>query len=125
MTSKRATARRPEQLLPMNAVDFHVLLVLVEGDSHGYGIVRAMRARTNGQIDILPGNFYTVLQRLVRDGLVEDAGLDAEGHTPGRPRRLYRITEFGRDVAAAEAERLRDLVAESTVRSLVDRSRAS
>lgn len=115
-------AANPEELLPLNPVDFQVLLVLVEGESHGYGIVKEMRSRTGGQIDMLPGNFYTVLQRLLRAGLLQDIGLDTEGNTPGRPRRLYRITEFGTRVAAAEAARLRDLVADSAVRALADRA---
>ena len=114
-------AVNPEDHLPLNPVDFQVLLVLIEGDSHGYGVVKEMRARTGGQIDMLPGNFYTVLQRLLRAGLLEDIGLDLEGNTPGRPRRLYRITKFGHRVAAAEAGRLRELVADATVRGLVDK----
>ena len=124
MTTKTTTERRVDELLPLNAVDFHVLLILVEGDSHGYGIVKLLRARTNGQIDMLPGNFYTILQRLLRAGLLADVGLDSDSNTPGRPRRLYAITEFGLQVAAAEASRLRDLVAESTVRTLADRASA-
>ena len=112
----------PDDLLPLNPVDFQVLLVLLEGDSHGYGIVKEMKRRTDGQIDMLPGNFYTVLQRLIREGVLEDVGLDTEGGTPGRPRRLYRITDLGVRVAAAEAARLRDLVAESAVQALADRA---
>ena len=49
--------KAPEELLPLNPVDFQVLLVLLDGDSHGYGIVKEMKQRTGGQIDMLPGNF--------------------------------------------------------------------
>ncbi len=122
MRPKRPSAKQPEDLLPMNPVDLQVLLVLVEGDSHGYGIVKEMRARTNGQIDMLPGNFYSVLQRLARAGLLAEVGLDHDSKAPGRPRRLYRLTDFGVRTAAAEAARLRDLLAESAVRALADRA---
>ncbi len=116
---------KPEDLLPLNPVDFQVLLVLVEGDSHGYAIVKEMRTRTNGQIDLLPGNFYTILQRLLRAGLIADVGLDPDSNSPGRPRRLYRLTDFGVEVASAEAARLRDLVAGSAVRALAAKARIS
>ncbi len=101
-----------------------MLLVLLEGESHGYGIVKEMKSRTSGQIDMLPGNFYTVLQRLIREGVLEDVGLDTEGNTPGRPRRMYRITDFGTRVAAAEALRLQELVAASAVRALIEKARS-
>ena len=113
----------PHDLLPMNPVDFQVLVVLLEGENHGYGIVKALRKRSEGQIDMLPGNFYTVLQRMLRDGLVVDAGEDVDANAPGRPRRLYGITAFGRAVAAAEAARLRDLVADGAVQALAEEAR--
>lgn len=115
----------PEDLLPLNPVDFQVLLLLSEGPGHGYGLVKEMRSRTGGQIDLLPGNFYTVLRRLMRDGLVEDMGEESDADRPGRPRRLYRITPFGTEVAAAEAGRLRALVADSAVQALAERPRRS
>ena len=120
MSRKRQSSGGVDDLLPLNPIDFHVLLVLLEGERHGYGLVKELRARSNGQIDMLPGNFYTILQRMLRDRLVEDAGEDTEANSPGRPRRLYRITPFGHDVASAEASRLRDLVGQSEIQALAD-----
>ncbi|MEV0153823.1 helix-turn-helix transcriptional regulator [Micromonospora sp. NPDC050686] len=49
------------------------------------------------------GSLYGALARLVGDGLVE---LDREEAWQGRLRRYYRLTERGRDVLTAEAQRL-------------------
>lgn len=118
------TRPQRDDLLPLNPVDFLVLLVLLDGDNYGYGIVKELRDRSDGQVDLLPGNFYTIVQRMQRDGLVEPSPKTPEANTPGRPRRLYRITDFGRDVAGAEAARLEELVQESSVRHLLERTRA-
>lgn len=111
-----------DELLPLNPVDFMVLLVLVDSDNYGYGIVKELRERSGGRIDLLPGNFYTVIQRMERDGLVGPSPEPPADNTPGKPRRLYRITELGRDVAAAEAARLDELVKGSAVRHLLERA---
>ncbi|MGD8818241.1 MAG: PadR family transcriptional regulator, partial [Acidobacteriota bacterium] len=57
--------------LPMSAVEFTVLLVLADGPSHGYAIVKDIEARSDGQISLLPGNLYAILQRLNDTGLIE------------------------------------------------------
>lgn len=108
-----------DELLPLNPVDFMVLLVLLDGDSYGYAIVRAMRDKSDGRIDVLPGNFYTVLQRLLRDGLIAPSDTAPPGSAPGRPRRMFRITDLGRRVARAEATRLTEIADDPGVRGLV------
>lgn len=109
--------------LPMSPVDFTVLLVLIDGDSHGYAIVKEMRERSDGRIDIWPGNFYTVMHRLERDGLIEPSDRKPEGKSPGRPRRLYRITDLGLAVARAEAARIAELSVRPDVKKLLGESR--
>jgi ATP-dependent Clp protease ATP-binding subunit ClpA len=36
--------RDPQELLPLSAAVFHILLALAEGERHGYGIMKADRA---------------------------------------------------------------------------------
>lgn len=96
-----------EQMLPLKPVDFLVLLVLERGERHGYGIVQDVEVETEGSVRLVPGNLYAVLHRLMEAGLLEAA--------PRRPeederRRNYRLTGRGRQVLAAEAERMRELV---------------
>ena len=44
--------------LPLRPVDFHILLVLTDGELHGYGIVKEIEARSEGRIRLEPGNLY-------------------------------------------------------------------
>jgi DNA-binding PadR family transcriptional regulator len=109
------TKRNVEDYLPMSAVEFAVLLVLNDGESHGYAIVKSIEERTEGQISLLPGNLYAILQRL------QDSGVIARKSATGTNdrRRNYRITPLGRKVAAAEAERMRRMVEAAAAGKLI------
>ncbi len=99
-----------EARLPLNPVDFMVLLVLSDGERHGYALVKEMDERTYGRISLLPGNLYVVLRRLVRDTLIAECPRRTNEKHRGRPRRYYEITPTGRQLAVAEVRRLRELV---------------
>ena len=106
----------------MKPVDLLVLMVLLDGHRHGYGLVREIAERTGGQVKLVPGNFYSILKRLLDSGLLEDEG-ERPAEEPGRPdRRYYGITSLGRAVAAAEARRLQLLIREAESRHLIERS---
>ena len=97
--------------LPLRPVDFHILLVLTDGELHGYGIVKEIEARSEGRIRLEPGNLYRYVRRLVEGGMAEPAERKASVDTSDERRRYYRVTPFGRRVLAAEAMRMRTLVA--------------
>ncbi len=97
--------RDPQLLLPLTPALFHVLLALVDGEKHGYAILKDVAQRTGGQVELGTGTLYGIVKRLLADGLIRES---AAGSTDRR--RAYRLTAFGRKVALAEAERLRDLV---------------
>jgi DNA-binding PadR family transcriptional regulator len=99
----------PRELLPLPPHDLHVLLALLETPRHAYGLSQAVD-QNDGEVRLEIGSLYRILSRLTRQGLIEDSGSPptAEGHEARR--RYYRITPFGRRVAAAEAERLAAVV---------------
>jgi DNA-binding PadR family transcriptional regulator len=97
--------RDPHALLPLTPALFHVLLALVAGEKHGYAILKDVAQRTGGRVQLGTGTLYGIVKRLLADGLIRES---AAGSTDRR--RAYRLTAFGRKVALAEAERLRDLV---------------
>ena len=113
--------RRPDinDLLPMSAVEFIVLLVLTDGASHGYAIVKEIEERTDGQISLLPGNLYAILQRLTETGVIARAQATSSNGADKR-RRNYCITAFGREVAAAEAARMKRMVEAAAARNLIE-----
>ena len=101
-----------EAWLPLNTMDFLVLAVLTDGERHGYGIVKDITARTDGRVQVRPGNLYRVVDRLMDRGFVEAKSRKASDPS-AEPRRHYGITRLGRQVAAAHAELFTDVVAAS------------
>ncbi|MEG3628658.1 PadR family transcriptional regulator [Streptomyces poriticola] len=71
----------------------HILLgLLASGPSHGYDLKRRHDERFPQARPLAYGQVYTTLQRLVRDGLAEIEGTEADG---GPERTTYRATEEG------------------------------
>ena len=69
----------------------HGLLALLEdGPMYGYQLRSQFEARTGSTWPLNLGQVYTTLGRLERDGLVEAAGADSEGHI------FYRMTDPGK-----------------------------
>lgn len=100
----------PAQHLPLHALEFRILLALLEGTSYGTRIVEHIEAAEGHRMRLYPANLY----RRIRDLLAR--GLLAEAPAPkgADPRRTYlRITDVGRAVARAEARRLQELVGEA------------
>jgi DNA-binding PadR family transcriptional regulator len=52
--------------LPLKPLDLEILLALADEDLHGYGLVQAVAAHTDGLISLDPGNLYRVIKRLLR-----------------------------------------------------------
>jgi DNA-binding PadR family transcriptional regulator len=104
-------SRDPAELIPLKHSTYQVLLALEDGESlHGYAIMQAITAMTDGREAILPGTLYAALARMVDEGLVEGREAPDDDHSGGPARRYYRRTSFGRAVARAESERLRALL---------------
>lgn len=109
-----------EQHLPVGDLAFHILLALGSGASHGYAIGLEIEERSGGRLRPTTGALYQALKRLRDDGLIV---LDPEAAavSPDARRKYFRLTELGRDVAAAEAARLNALVSTARSRHLFER----
>ena len=118
--SERERPNRIDDLLPLSRVDFLVLLVLTDGERHGYGIVKEIEDRTEGKVQPLPGNLYAVMRRLMESGLVTRAPDGSDSEPESRNRRYYQITDMGRRVLAADAAMMRSLVGEAAARDLIE-----
>lgn len=102
---------RIEALLPLSAADLQVLLVLCDGDLYGYAILQGVVDESDGRLRPDLGALYRGLARLTQAGLVREADSPAQAPpSPGRPRRYYGITSFGRSVVEHEVVRLRSLL---------------
>lgn len=100
--------------LPLTPLSFEVLLSLADSPRHGYGIIKEIEERTAAPLPSSTGTLYLALQRLVKEGLVE--GVE-DGR--GKRGRTYRLTSLGREVAAAEADRLASLVGSARRKELL------
>jgi DNA-binding PadR family transcriptional regulator len=108
---------RIETQLPLRPVEFHILLSLVGGERHGYGIIQDIGARDDFAVPDV-GTMYRALARMVETGLIaagRSAGPDDER------RNNYRITERGLRVAKAEARRLQALMRAARVGGLLEK----
>src|SRR5436190_15790886 len=101
---------RVGSLLPLSLPIFHMLLALSEGERHGYALKRAILQRTGGKLNLGSGALYGSINKMLEQGLIEESDDRPDPHLDDERRRYYRMTDFGRRVAAAEAVRLRDLV---------------
>jgi DNA-binding PadR family transcriptional regulator len=99
----------PESLLPLSVPVFQILLSLAEEDRHGYGVIGDIRRRSGDEVVLSTSTLYGAIKRMMRDGLVERSEMRPDPDLDDERRRYYRITDFGRDVAACEAGRIRRL----------------
>ena len=104
----------PRNFLPLKPVDLELLLALADQDLHGYGLVQAISAHTDGLVVLDPGNLYRVVKRLLADGLIAES--DREPVDAGERRKYYRLTPLGGRVLAKELDRLRHLVSATSTR---------
>jgi len=99
-----------DDLLPLPAATFHILMALAEDDRHGYGIIQDVAARTEGALKLSAGTLYRSIQRMLEQGLIVETSERPAPDQDDERRRYYRITRFGTTVARAEALRLTRLV---------------
>jgi len=119
---EKRNAGRPRvvrDLLPLTPAVLHILLALADEERHGYGIMREVEWRTGGQTRLGPGTLYGSIKRMLADGLIEESDERPDPALDDQRRRYYRITDFGRLVAGAEAERLYSLVETARARKLL------
>lgn len=95
---------------------YEILLALADGDRHGYGIIKEIEAR--GGAAPSTGALYLALQRMERDGLIEESSQPLEASDDAR-RRYYRVSQRGREVAEEESRRLAGLVAAARSKKLL------
>ncbi len=109
----------PEALLPLPTAVFHILIALADRDRHGYSIMQDVAARTNGKVQLSAGTLYSSIRRMLEQGLIDELAESPDPASTDERRRYYRLTRFGKRVAAAEVERLTALVQQARQTGLV------
>ena len=122
--------KNPLSFLPLTPFAFQVLLALADGERHGYAIIKEVEERSGGSVRLRTGTLYTLLQRLLEEGLINQPGTieqtTAGLRDPRTPtdeagpaaradsrRRYYRLSALGDAVLRAEAQRLEGLIGDA------------
>lgn len=82
-----------------------VLQLLARQPSHGYGLILALREESGGLLDLKEGTLYPILYRLEDEGCIASAWAaprESAVRERATPRKIYTITEAGRQALAAE-----------------------
>lgn len=105
----------PVELTP---IGFEVLLSLMPGPRHGYGIKLDIEARSEGEISLGSGTLYQAIQRLERAGLIAGQAAERERSDPRRGR-TYQISPAGRAAVQDHLRRLQRVVEYARARRLL------
>ncbi len=87
--------------VPMTETGFYILFCLRE-EMHGYSIGKKVGEMTAGEITISPGTMYGTLSKMEKDGLIRFVREEEK-------RRLYQITDLGREILSLEMKRIERL----------------
>jgi DNA-binding PadR family transcriptional regulator len=104
------TDSQQDDLVPLTPAVFHILLALADEDKHGYAIMREVAVISDGKLQMGPGTLYGSIKRMLRAGFIEESDERPDPELDDSRRRYYQITDFGRKILVAEAERLARLV---------------
>jgi len=72
-------------------LDLLLLSILADGPAHGYAVIEALRARSEGVFDLPEGTIYPALHRLEDQGLLKSSW----SQDSGRRKRIYQLTPKG------------------------------
>lgn len=106
----------PSEHLPLSSLSFAILLALADGGRHGYAIMKEI-GRLEGRRPPGAGSLYAALDRLLEQGLIENAAAPVDERDSRR--RYYALTGLGREVARAESRRLVHLLRLASRRKLI------
>ena len=87
--------------VPMTETGFYILLCLQE-PNHGYGIVQKVKELTKEEIILSPGTMYGSLSKMEKDQLIQFVKEEEK-------RKIYQITELGKEVLPLELKRIERL----------------
>lgn len=87
--------------IPMTETGFYILFCLQE-EMHGYNVGKKVKEMTGGEIVISPGTMYGSLSKMEKDGLISFVREEEK-------RKLYIITDLGKQILEMEKKRIERL----------------
>ena len=98
------------KLEPLTESYYYILLCLYNGANHGYGIMQDALELSEGSVKIGSGTMYGATSNMMKKGWIRET----KSHNPDDERkRLYELTDLGREILRGEIERLKKLIESS------------
>jgi PadR family transcriptional regulator PadR len=101
---------------PLSEQTYFILLSLQSGPKHGYAVAKDVQALSKERVKLSVSTLYTTLKRLLDDDWIRLKDETSTG--PGKPRKIYELTNKGGNVLRAEVQRLDALVSAARVRGV-------
>lgn len=89
--------------LPLTETTFYILLALRES-GHGYAVMQKVEELSGGKVRIAAGTMYGAIENLTNQKLIVPV------RSEDARRKMFQISEVGREVLALEVKRLKHLV---------------
>jgi len=107
--------------LPLREPTFFILLSLSPGPKHGYAILKEVDVLSEGRIKLSTGTLYGAIKRLLDRKWINRVD-DPLPNLTDRDRKVYTLSERGRQILNAESQRLEKLVTLVKLQTGVDSS---
>lgn len=89
--------------LPLTETVYYILLVLNQ-PLHGYGAIQEIDRLSNGDVKIAAGTMYGAIENLLKLRWIKEVP------SQDKRRRVYQITEDGKNILKLETQRMQQLV---------------
>ncbi|AZS13444.1 MULTISPECIES: PadR family transcriptional regulator [Paenibacillus] len=89
--------------LPLTETVYYILLALLE-PAHGYLIIQKVEELSAGQVHMAAGTLYGAVDNLLKQKLIQPV------RSEDSRRKVYVITELGRDILLQDYARMRHMI---------------
>lgn len=95
---------------PLTPAVLHIILALSTQERHGYGIMKQVKADSQGKVKMGPGTLYGSIGRMIETGLIRESDKKIDTEMDDERRVYYTLTGLGQKALAAELERYREVL---------------
>ena len=91
------------KFLPLTETTFYIMLSLVK-PSHGYAIMQNVELLSENKVKVAAGTLYGAIEKLLKQKLIRSV------ESEDKRRKVYVLTDEGKEVLKLEIVRMRHLV---------------
>jgi DNA-binding PadR family transcriptional regulator len=99
-----------QKYLPLSEQVYFILISLAKSPKHGYAVAKDVRVLSDERTSLSVSTLYTLLKRLLEDGWIQRSDDDNAQEENGRSRKIYELTDLGRQILVLDVARLKKLI---------------